>query len=66
MGGTGLEPVTSCVSNIISAHKYLPFIPLCAFFWRKYRFHTGYILATYCHHTANKNKNDVRMTPEAV
>jgi hypothetical protein len=66
LGGTGLEPVTSCVSNIISAHKYLSFIPLYTLFWHKHTSLTDYILATCSEYTVNINKADAKMTPTAV
>jgi hypothetical protein len=62
VGGTGLEPVTSCVSNKISAHKCLPFKPLYALFLHKYRFHTGDTLVGHCLYTKDLNKTDVEMT----
>jgi hypothetical protein len=52
------------VSNIISAHKYLPFIYLRAFLRRKYRFPIECRLATHCNHSGNINKSDARMTPK--
>jgi hypothetical protein len=66
LGGTGLEPVTSCVSKMNSDSKCLSFILLHAFVKRQYGFHTGDILATYCNPTGNTDKTDARMTPEAL
>jgi len=54
--------VTSCVSNKISPHKYLPFKLLYVLFLHAYGFHTGDALIAYCLHTKNLNKTDIEMT----
>ncbi len=66
MGGTGLEPATSCVSIIFSTYKCLPFLPLCVFLGRQSRLHTGYTIATHYNRSTNTNKTDAKMTPKKL